>query len=67
MLVAEPDEQQMPEVHFITKETVTSATGVNKKYGVKIDFMTKPRATGKYCDFGEWAVANWRAFDVAGN
>lgn len=55
----------MPEVHFMPREKVSSAKGVNDKYGVKIDFITKTK--GKYCDFGEWAVANWRTFDTAGN
>ena len=55
----------MPEVHFLPREKVSSAKDVNEKYGVKIDFITK--AKGPYCDFGNWAVANWKATDKAGN
>jgi FKBP-type peptidyl-prolyl cis-trans isomerase len=60
-----PDETGSPQVYFMPKERITTAKDVNAKYGTKVEILKS--AKGPYCDFGEWAVANWKATDAAGN
>jgi hypothetical protein len=47
------------------KEDTTSAEAVNDKYGTKVTITQE--GSGPYCDFGQWAVARWKAYDVVGN